>query len=192
MMTKKLLSDICLIAVLLTMLSCANDMAVINKFIDAEIEPDIFGENVEILYSDSARLQMKMVTPLMKEYSSATEQRREFPQGLHVWFYEKTGELKAEITANWARHDLITEIWEARNNVVITNIEGRKLETEQLFWDRQRGIVYSEKYTKVTSQDGQIATGDKFTARQDFSSWKLIQGRATIILQDEEIFDEED
>jgi len=167
-------------------LSCANDMEIVHKFIDAETEPDLLGENVELLYSDSARLQMRLITPLLKQFSSAQEQRREFPKGIHVWFYENTGELKAEITANWAKQDLEKDLWEARSDVVLTNAEGQKLETEQLFWDPKKGEVYSVKYTKITQKDGTIATGDTFTSNQDFSKWKLTRGRATIILKDEE------
>jgi LPS export ABC transporter protein LptC len=175
-----------LIIPLLAAISCRNDMSVIKKFIDEEIDPDLTGDNVEVLYSDSARLQMKMVTTFVKVFTSATEQRREFPEGLHVWFYEKTGELKAEITANWARHDIVTDIWEARNDVVITNNEGRKLETEQFFWEPKKGIVYSEKYTKITDANGQVATGTRFSANQDFTNAELIQGKATIILKDDD------
>ena len=176
-----------LLVILVTMLfSCTNDMEVVNKYIDIEIEPDLVGDNVEVLYSDSARLQVKMTTPLLKRYESAKEARDEFPEGLHVWLYEKTGELKAEITANWAKQDIATGLWEARSNVVVTSADGRILETEQLFWDTKKGIVYSEKYTKITSKDGTVGTGYTFTAKQDFSDWELKKGKATIVLEDEE------
>ena len=169
-----------------TLFSCVNDMEVVYKYIDEEIEPDMVGDNVEALYSDSARLQMKLSTPLLKQFTSAKEQRREFPEGLHVWFYEKTGELKAEITANWAKQDIENKLWEARGNVVIINDEGSKLETEQFFWDQKKGIVYSEKYTKITNSDGSVFSGNRFSANQDFSKPKLIEGKGTIVLKDEE------
>ena len=166
--------------------SCANDMNVVNKFIDTEIEPDVLSENVELLYSDSAKLQVKMLAPLVKLFSSAKEQRKEFPEGIHVWFYEKTGELKAEITANWAKHDEVADLWEAQSNVVITHANGDKLETEQFFWDTKKGIVYSEKYTKMTQEDGSMASGESFSANQDFTDMKFIRGKATIMINDEE------
>jgi len=166
--------------------SCANDMEVVNKFIDEETEPDLIGVRVEVLRSDSARLQMKLVAPRFIQFASASEQRDEFPEGLHVWYYEKSGELRAEITANWAIHDVATDLWEARSNVVITDKDGKKLETEQLFWDPKKGEVYSNKFTKITSEDGTIATGDTFTANQDFLKWKLSKGRATIMIKDED------
>ena len=174
------------IILLVVLFSCTNDMEIINKYIDAETEPDLVAENLVMFYSDSARLQMKMITPLVKQFNSAKEQRQEFPQGVHVWMYEKTGEEKAQITANWAIHDLETNIWEARSNVVLISAEGRKLETEQLFWDPNKGIVYSEKYTKITEKNGTVASGNSFTANQDFSKSKLTRAKATIFMENEE------
>jgi LPS export ABC transporter protein LptC len=161
-------------------------MEVVNRYIDTETEPDLTGDHVEVFYSDSARLQMKLTTPLIKKYESAKDAHDEFPEGLHVWFYEKNGDLKAEITANWAHHDITTDLWEARSNVVIISADGRKLETEQLFWDPRKGDVYSEKYTKLTEANGSTGVGDTFTAKQDFSEYKLRKGGGLIILQDED------
>jgi len=172
------------------LLSCANDLEQLKKIIDPEEEPDVTIINVEMLHSDSARLQVKMISPLLKRYETAKDARNEFPQGLQVWLYEKTGELSAEITANWAKQDMTSNLWEARSNVVLTNAEGRKLETEQLFWDEQKGDVWSEKYTKITEPNGNIYSGDSFTAKQDLSDYKLNNtsgvGRTTIFLKDDE------
>ena len=169
--------------------SCANDMGIVKKIIDAETEPDLVAENVILFHSDSARLQTKLVAPLVKIFNTEKKQRREFPEGAHVWMYEKTSELKAEITADWAIHDMEINLWEARGNVVITNAEGRKLETEQLFWNptKEKDSVYSEKYTKTTDINGTVAIGiSGFTANQDFTEFRLFSGRATIIMKDKE------
>ena len=166
--------------------SCTNDMEVVKKFIDTEAEPDLISTNVVVLYTDSARKQMKMSAPLFKQYSSAKEQRDECPKGIHVWFYEKTGEIKGELTANWAKRDVTTDIWEAQGNVVVINNEGKRMETEQLFWDPKKEMVYSEKYTKITSPDGTVATGNTFTANQDLSNYTLRKAKATIVLKDDE------
>ena len=166
-------------------------MEVVNRFIDTETEPDWMAENIEILYSDSARLQMKMVTPLVKQFNSVQEMRDEYPQGLRAWFYEDTGELKGEITAKWAKHDRVKDLWEAQNDVVITKANGQTLETEQFFWDTKKAIVYSEKHTKITEPNGTIATGNSFIANQDFTNMRLIKGRATIIVTDEDNEDDD-
>ena len=166
-------------------------MQVIEKFIDTEIEPDMIVENVEVIYSDSARLQMKMITPLLKSFDSAREKRDEYPKGLQVSLYEKNGELSAEIKANWAKYDKNEELWEAQYNVVLINAEGQKLETEQIFWDTKKAVIYTDKYTKMTdTKTGNISSGESFWATQDFNEYKLFNrtgvGRTTIYMKDEE------
>ena len=172
-----------------TLFSCANDMEMVNKFIDEETEPDILGIQVEILHSDSARLKMRLVTPLIKEFNSAKEKRREFPEGVHVWLYEITGELRAEITANRAKHDMETDLFEASGNVIVIDNEGKKLESEQLFLDRKKGEVYSNKYTKMTKDGSYEGSGESFWAKQDFSEYKFFNksgvGKATIYYKED-------
>ena len=171
--------------------SCVNDMAVVNKIIDPKEEPDLVADNIELLYSDSALLQMRLKAPVIRQYTEAEEPRREFPEGMHVWLFDKTGELKAEITANWAFHDMATNKWEARSNVVLTNIEGDKMETEQMFWEHEKQEVYSEKYTKITFANGNIASGESFWGLQDLSVRKLFNksgiGKTTLFFKEEEL-----
>ena len=172
-----------------SLFSCANDMQVIEKFIDEETEPDVVIAQVELLYSDSARLKTKLVTPLVKQFSTAKERRNEFPEGVHVWLYNNAGELEAEITANRARHDIETDIIEANSNVVVTKTDGQKLETEQLFFDQKKGEVYSYKYTKMTKDGSYEGSGESFWAKQDFSVYKFSNksgvGKTTIYYKEE-------
>jgi LPS export ABC transporter protein LptC len=175
-----------ILTIIFTINACTNDMAVINKIIDPEEEPDHVATNIEVLYSDSARLQMKLTAPLTKLYQMAKEPRDDFPEGIHVWIYKKTGELEAEITANWATHNATTNIWEARSNVVITAADGRVMESEQFFWDQSKGEVYSNIFTRVTMPNGTVQMGEKgMWARQDFTKWRLIKGKGAIVLDEE-------
>ncbi|MDR0815475.1 MAG: LPS export ABC transporter periplasmic protein LptC [Bacteroidales bacterium] len=168
------------------MIACSNDMQVIQRDIDPDEEPDLTAYQVNMDYSDSAVLQMHLETPLIKQFTGENNPRDSFPKGLHAWMYEKNGTLKAEIRANWALHETKKKLWEARSNVVIISAKGESLESEQMFWDEGKGIVYSTKFTKYTSGTGTIATGrNGMWAKQDFSQWKLLSGNATLIFNDE-------
>ena len=157
-------------------------MEIINKFFDVELEPDVLGENLEILHSDSARLQMRMITPLLKQFNTAAEPRDEYPLGLHVWFFDKTGEPSGEASANWAQYDKTEDIWELRGEVELSNVDGRKLQTEHFFWDRRKEIIYSHVFTQMTDVDSSIVTGISFTGNQDFTNMRFESGRATIVM----------
>ncbi|MDR2848400.1 MAG: LPS export ABC transporter periplasmic protein LptC [Bacteroidales bacterium] len=186
MKRQKLAGKLLLLCIFAGMIACSNDMQVIQKNVDPDEEPDLTAYHFKMDYSDSALLQMHLETPVIKRFEKGKNPRDSFPSGLHVWMYEKNGTLKAEIRANWALHDHATNLWEARSNVVITSSKGETLESEQMFWDQGKGIVYSTKFTKYISGTGTIATGrNGMWAKQDFSQWKLLSGNATLVFNDE-------
>ena len=63
------------------------------------------------------------------------------------------------IKAKYAKKLEDEMLWEARNEVVIINAEGKKLETELLYWDMKKELIYSDRYVKL-SADGQIIEGN--------------------------------
>jgi hypothetical protein len=51
--------------------------------------------------------------------------------------------------------------------------EGKKLETEQMFWDQQEKKIYSDKFTRMTNPDG-VFTGDNgFESDESLTDWGL-------------------
>ena len=129
--------------------SCKNDMEEINRVAGDEILPEMTGTNLEMIYTDSARIKYKVITPEYLKMSEGEEKYEEFK-------YAK--KLEDE------------QLWEARNEVVVVNAEGKKLETELLYWDTQKQIIYSDRYAKL-SADGQIIEGNRgFKSDQDLKS----------------------
>lgn len=73
-------------------------------------------------------------------------------------------------------------LWEARNEVVVVNAEGKKLETELLFWDMKKEIIYSDRYVRLTA-DGQIIEGNNgFESDQNLNNpvFKNITGKVEV------------
>jgi len=187
-MNKSCLSIVAIAIALATVLfSCENDIEVVNAITNLNIAPELSGTEVEILYSDSAKLKVRIVTPELKKFrKSDNKPYIEFPKGMHVYFYDDSMTVNAEVSARYAIYWEIPKLWEARNNVVVVNVKGDKLNTEQLFWDENKEIIYSEKYCKVTTPDGEVHIGHKgLTARQDFSNWKLLGASGSMKFRDE-------
>ena len=135
--------------------SCKNDMEEVNRIANDEILPEMTGHNLEMIYSDSARIKYKVITPEYLKMSEGEEKYEEFPQGLHAISYDTDGKEIGSITCKYAKKLEEEQLWEARNEVVVINSEGKKLETELLYWDTQEGTIYSDRYVKLTA-DGQV------------------------------------
>ncbi len=140
--------------------SCKNDIREVNKVAgDEEIKPEMTGDNLVMIYSDSAKIKYKVITPEYLKVTRGKEKYEEFPKGIHVISYDDREQEIGSIRSKYAKKLEDEMLWEARNEVVIVNAEGKKLETELLFWDTNKGIIYSDRYVRLTS-DGQIIEGN--------------------------------
>lgn len=177
---------LCGIAILLIFFSCKNDIETINALTN-EIElPDQTGYDVEIAYTDSGLLKGKIFAPEVNVYARKEEPYIEFPQGIRVIFYTLGGIANASVQSKYAIYFQKEKLWEARYQVVAENPgEGKKLETEQLFWDEKTEQIYSDKYSKITNPDGVSMGENGFEAKQDLTWYKLKRTTSTINLKED-------
>jgi len=68
--------------------------------------------------------------------------------------------------------------------VVVVNETNDKLETEQLFWDQEKDIIYTERFVKITNED-QTVIGTGFESDPRLNRRKIKDVTATIYLRDE-------
>ena len=141
------------------LLACKNDIKEVNALAEREKRPDMTGENLELVYSDSARIKYRVLAPEYIKVHREKEKYEEFPKGIHVLSYDPAGKMIGSIKAKYAKKLEDEMLWEARNEVVIINAEGKKLETELLYWDMKKELIYSDRYVKL-SADGQIIEGN--------------------------------
>ena len=141
------------------LLACKNDIKEVNALAEREKRPDMTGENLELVYSDSARIKYRALAPEYIKVNREKEKYEEFPKGIHVLSYDPAGKMIGSIKAKYAKKLEDEMLWEARNEVVIINAEGKKLETELLYWDMKKELIYSDRYVKL-SADGQIIEGN--------------------------------
>ncbi|MEI6411176.1 MAG: LPS export ABC transporter periplasmic protein LptC [Bacteroidota bacterium] len=130
------------------------------------------GKDVEILYSDSAIVRVRVTGPVLYNRLDRDDPRQEFPQGVKIEFLLPNQGVRSTLTAKTAtRRQEKGEII-ARDSVIMTTIEQERLETEELIWDEKTAKVYTEKFVKVT-KPGEIIYGYGLEADQDFSYWKI-------------------
>ena len=141
------------------LLACKNDIKEVNALAEREKRPDMTGENLELIYSDSARIKYRVLAPEYIKVNREKEKYEEFPKGIHVLSYDPAGKMIGSIKGKYAKKLEDEMLWEARNEVVIINAEGKKLETELLYWDMKKELIYSDRYVKL-SADGQIIEGN--------------------------------
>ncbi|MES2386677.1 MAG: LPS export ABC transporter periplasmic protein LptC [Bacteroidota bacterium] len=134
--------------------------------------PVVTAHDIITTYTDSGALVVEMHAPLQTEYNDGD---REFPQGILVNFYNEQHVLSSRLTARYARFDRATEIYIGTGDVVIENfLEHKKVNTEELRWNRSDKRVFTDKFVRITTPDG-LLTGTGLTAAQDFSTYRILK-----------------
>jgi LPS export ABC transporter protein LptC len=135
--------------------------------------------DVEILYSDSAVVRVKVTGPLLHNINERENGRQEFPNGIRIDFLEPNRSIRSTLTAKSATRQQDKGLITARDSVVFTTVKQEKLETEELIWDEKSGKVRTDKFVKVT-QPGEVIYGFGLEAEQDFSYWKILVPKGRI------------
>lgn len=138
-------------------------------------------EGVEILYSDSARLLVRISGRILLDYLDKFEPRTEFPEGVMVEFFDDQSVVKSELTANYGIQYPKKNETIVRDSVVFKTVEGERLETEELIWEENTGRVYSNKFC-VIHKKNEIIQGYGFESNEDFSNSKIrkVTGRIEV------------
>ena len=161
--------------------SCENDPADIQAFF-ADLNTSVeTAKDVEILYSDSAIVRVKIVAPTMLRHLDNQEPYQEFPDGINVSFFDINQNVSSTLTSKYAiRYEREKEVI-VRDSVIWKSISKEKLETEELIWDEKTQKVYTNKFVVITRPD-EIIYGHGFEANQDFSYSKIkaIEGRLKV------------
>jgi LPS export ABC transporter protein LptC len=154
--------------------SCVNDPEKVNAITDRESLPNQEVDSMEILYTDSARIKLKITAPKLIRYTDVEKPYSEFPEGLLAEFYDDNEKIKSFVSSKYAKWNEADGLWELKEDVVSENYEnGNHLNTEQLFWDQEKEFIYSDKFSIITNEKGIYHCKDGFEADQNMDKWKM-------------------
>ncbi len=151
--------------------------------IDLLTLPSLTARDGETVYTDSGKLQLILSAPLMESYKKTNEPYSEFKSGIRVRFYDGHKEPVASVTAKYAKFTDNKDLWELQDSVVAINEAGEKLETELLYWDQKKNLIYTDRFVKITTED-QIVQGYGLESDPRLTKRKIKNLSATIYVND--------
>lgn len=181
MFSKKNIGIYLLLSLIIT--ACENDIKVINNLSSKKHTPVESATNVETTYSDSGRVAVIVKAPLLNRYEEENPYT-EMPNGIAVNFYDTSGQIKSHLTANYAISYPNKKIMEAKNNVVVVNEKGEKLNTEHLVWDQTRARIYSDKYVTVNTGK-EVLYGTGLDADERFDHWVITKPKGSFTVKED-------
>ena len=160
----------------LVFVSCSNDPKLVQEFVTSEVLPIEKIEGAEMLHTENGQLKVKIVATTIKRFQNQQPQLV-FTNHLVVYFYNDSALVQSTLKAEYAEINDEKKLMIAKENVVLTNIAGKKLESEELIWDEKKNKIYTDKKVKITT-DKEVIEGEGFVSNPDFTQYSIskIQG----------------
>lgn len=136
--------------------SCENDLDTIQRVTFDPKAPDNVSENLEVYHSDSGYARVKIFAKIAENYD-APEHVTKFKDYIKVQFYSDKGVVISELEAKYGEINHETNLMVVRDSVILRNLEkGRYLETEELFYNQNDSIVYTDKFVIIKREDKSV------------------------------------
>ncbi|MEM6263050.1 MAG: LPS export ABC transporter periplasmic protein LptC [Bacteroidota bacterium] len=168
---------------LLLLVACSSEeegTAVLPAEADDQIRSESFG--VEFVFSDSARLTTKLFADRVVEKAEREKEddRPEtvfyFPDGVRMEFYSKrSGAVTSTIRSDYGTFWQDEGLAELKGDVVLTNRNGEKLQTEQLFWSEDQDKIYTDQFVKVQTADKIITAEKGLVSNTEFTNYEFTE-----------------
>lgn len=164
--------------------ACENDIEKVKMLSEPARFPVEKGVNVELVYTDSGLIKVKLYAPLIERYQDE-KPYTEMTKGLTCYFYNQQQVIENSLKAKYAIRYEHEKKMIARDSVVLVNTKGERLNTEEIIWDEQKKIIYSDKYVTIHTKD-EILYGYGFESNEDFSRYKIFKLSGTIKMDEKD------
>ncbi len=130
--------------------------------------PTRTGSDIILVHSDSAIVRTKLMADKQLDFQNGNA---EFPEGIVIHFFEKNGELSTTIRADRGYYERKTDLYRGEGDVQVHNIlKNQKLNSEELFWDKGKKKIFTEKFVTV-EESSRIINGTGMEADEGFNEY---------------------
>lgn len=153
---------------------------------EKQVKPDPYNgplmelKDMETLYTDSARLKIRVTAPEELEFQNGD---KEFPKGIFMEFFDvATQKKKSNLKGNHAKYLKEKDVYIVTGDVLVKSLEEKKnLSSEELIWTPAKEEITTEKFVRIETPC-EILTGDGMVSNEDFTSYRILKPKASIFL----------
>jgi LPS export ABC transporter protein LptC len=121
--------------------------------------------------SQGGKMKARLTSPKMLRYQDSLP-RMEFPNTLHVDFFDSSLIIQNQVDAHFARYLETQNRIFLKDSVRVFNILGDTLFCQELWWDQTNQKFETDKPVRV-SRPGMIINGVGLSAPQDFKTFTI-------------------
>jgi len=161
-----------IVPVIFLLVSCSKAPPSNDAIRVKENDPVMSAKNIEVLFSDSGKVQAKLTSPLMNRYSGESP-FLEFPTGFKIFMFDSVQKITSTITGNRGMRKEQSHLMEAWGNVVVRNEKkNEQINTEHLLWSESEHKIWSDVKVKITRPD-QVIYGSRMESNESFTHYSI-------------------
>ena len=184
-LSKNLLRSFAILTLFITAVGCENSISEIQQLSqNLDNLPASTSIDVSMQFSDSGKVQIRLIAPVLERYSASKSPYNLLPKGVEIQFIDSFGNLEATVISNYGIHYPDKNIVDLSDDVRVIHINGDLLNSEHLIWNAKTQKISSDDFVKITTAD-EIMYGDGFEANQDFTDYRINNIKGIISIEDE-------
>ncbi len=160
--------------------ACTDNYKRVGDEVKLKLYPQGIAENFKLIYTetketlssqDSAKTKKIAILTgaISEDFENLKFPYRTFPKGLKVEFFDKEDN-KSVILADYGIIYAETNIIDLQGNVVIEMHDGKKLETNQLYYDQNNQWIFTQEKFKFSDEiEGTLIHGMGMDFNKDFT-----------------------
>ncbi|RYZ22965.1 MAG: LPS export ABC transporter periplasmic protein LptC [Chitinophagaceae bacterium] len=164
----------------LLIVSCENDISRIND-LSKKVQLVEEAKDVRSLFSQSGNLKAILKAPVMLRFLGDSTVI-EFPKKMHVDFYDSIGRIESFLDARYARYIENQSKVLLRDSVQVINVNGDTLRTNEMWWDQNAAIFYTDSTVRIVQRDKRIRGGKGMVAKQDLTNVLIKYPTGTVLV----------
>jgi LPS export ABC transporter protein LptC len=166
--------------------ACENDVKDIPNFTNKRLMLEEAKE-VEAFLSQNGRMKGRLTAPLMYRYL-ADSPYVEFPNSLHVDFYNDSLVKESFVDALYGKYRVNEQLIYLKDSVVVLNSQkGDTLRCMDLWWDQNKEELYTEKPARIFQRSKTIYAKNGLRAAQNLSWWFTYSNSGTATISNDSL-----
>jgi LPS export ABC transporter protein LptC len=169
----RLTQVVLIFSIVILSVACSSKVAsdIPSELITLKKIPSVEAFNFETYYTDSSIVRYFLKTPRLLIFDQEKSPYKEFPDGFHLQQFDKHKKIISELSANYGKNFEIDQKWLATGNVVMVNVKGDTLRTEELIYLIKEDKIYSEKFVNIKQGDQDINGSGGFESDSQMKKW---------------------
>jgi LPS export ABC transporter protein LptC len=128
--------------------ACENRMEDIDRFSKKTVSVEE-GNNIESYLSNGGVLRARLTAPVFLRHQTEVP-RVEFTRTLHVDFYDSLKRIESQLFAKYGEYRENESRVFLRDSILVFNVKGDTLRTDELYWDQNKQIFYTDRPVQIT------------------------------------------